>query len=490
MSIDDIDDTNPSDAGGVSRSLRDEGIDLDAWRAGEPPRDFAERVVARRQPTGSGGASSTLEAPVEAGAPARMRARRWAFGGLAAAAAVVLALGAATALRTPAHGVIVAERRVEASLGARAAAVLEAGSAVSFRGDDVEQTRGDVFYRVEPGRPLRVRTPHGEVVVKGTCFRVVVADEGARLEDAMKRRNVAIGAASAIAAAGVIAMVYEGRVTLSREGSRVELSPGEVGVATARGVSKSADEAEAVNALLTSTEGASAVDGPYAQANARLAETVRDYRLRLERLEAEKKSTEARLAEAEGRLDEARRDGGAPAKGEFDLTQDDWATLHEQRTIKARVPCDDPARYERTLEQIEKLGLSPDDAPALREAYERSRKRLWDEIRPVCLQAIGNAERAERLGPYGCVHIIETLEESIDGEANQQAMLDVAAIRAGKKPVPAANDKVHPVTRVMLALTGALPAFEADLAKSFGPAEAHRIAHDDALCASRSTWRK
>jgi hypothetical protein len=80
---------------------------------------------------------------------------------------------------------------------------------VSWDGDRVEQASGDVFWRVEPGERFVVRTPAGEVTVKGTCFRV---------------RVLSVGAA---AAAALAVAVYEGKVGVSRAGVQVDLVAGE-----------------------------------------------------------------------------------------------------------------------------------------------------------------------------------------------------------------------------------------------------------------------
>lgn len=92
-----------------ARSLERTMSDFDAWEPQEPPRGFAERVVAEAKP--------------------KKKNRTWAIG---------LALVAAAA-----------------------AIVLEPGAHVAWKGDELMQDSGDVFYRVEPGAPLVVHTPSG-----------------------------------------------------------------------------------------------------------------------------------------------------------------------------------------------------------------------------------------------------------------------------------------------------------------------------------------
>jgi FecR protein len=176
---------------------------LEAWKTQEPPADFADRVLE----------AAARPAPVR-----RTRTTRVLAGlMLAAAMAVVVAFGAHRR-RADAHGVATAEARQETRVGGRAVAVLEKGARIAWDGDDVRQDQGDVFWRVEPGARFVVRTPAGEVTVKGTCFRV---------------RVLAAGAAGAVALA---VMVYEGKVGVSHAGTQVDLVAGESAEADRAGV--------------------------------------------------------------------------------------------------------------------------------------------------------------------------------------------------------------------------------------------------------------
>ena len=47
---------------------------------------------------------------------------------------------------------------------------------------------------------------------------------------------------------------------------------------------------------------------------------------------------------------------------------------------------------------------------------------------------------------------------------------------------------MNPVEKMFVTLTGEMPAFEADLAASLGPEEAHRVAYADAICMAKSQW--
>jgi ferric-dicitrate binding protein FerR (iron transport regulator) len=119
--------------------------------------------------------------------------------------------------------------RAEVHLGARAIGVLAPGAHVAWSGDDVTQSKGDVFYRVEPGAaPFRVHTPSGDVTAPATCFHVDV-----REASTMNARDVSAG----VAGATVLVGVYEGKVALSQpNGGSVSVAAGESAIADGRGV--------------------------------------------------------------------------------------------------------------------------------------------------------------------------------------------------------------------------------------------------------------
>ena len=60
----------------------------------------------------------------------------------------------------------------------------------------------------------------------------------------------------------------------------------------------------------------------------------------------------------------------------------------------------------------------------------------------------------------------------------------VAGIRAGTEPAPAA---MSPEMRMLLVFSGGMQPFEAELAKTFGADEAHRIAYSEELCFQAQT---
>ena len=228
----------------------------------------------------------------------------------------------------------------------------------------------------------------------------------------------------------------------------------------------------------------SLTERPLQQANENLVEQVREYQRRLDTIAAEKATVEASLKKTEEKLAAAQSDGGAgKRRNEWDLTQDDWVELAKKGQVNWRTPCYDRDGWTPSPDTLNKLGLSAQDGPVLRDAYERSYQRLWAQIRPICAQELGSTgDVLERIGPDACVHLVYDIETAIDKNAAGEAHTQAAEIRAGLRPEPAPGEKVHPILKLFLLLTTANTTFEADLAKSLGPDEAHRLAYSDDLC--------
>ncbi len=422
----------------------------ESWDAQEPPPGFAARVVAE--------------------ALAEQRTGRRRRSGRVLAGAVVLATMAAGLVmafrihNANERGDVVADARREVRVGTRAVAVLEKGAHVTWNGDAITQGGGDVFWRVEPGARFTVHTAAADVTVKGTCFRVKV-----------------LGSEGAAPAAAAFVGVYEGKVAVSHADTTVDVGPGQ-GVRVVGGAV--GQPSEASSAELGFDESAPPSESAFAEANANLANTVSDYRRRLEANERDKERLEGKLKDAERRLAVVQNDG-APPKSEWDLSQADWKELEKQGTVKARYPCDD-ADPHLSGQAIDELGLSPNDASAVEAALARSDQRLRDVVIPLCAQILGSAELANRLGESTCIAVVR---DSGKREQSSDAVHLVAAIRAGDAPVPRPNDKTDARTKLLLAETGALTAFEGDLAQTFGPEQAHRIATDDSLSMCKSVYR-
>jgi hypothetical protein len=195
---------------------------------------------------------------------------------------------------------------------------------------------------------------------------------------------------------------------------------------------------------------------------------------RLERNEAEKKDLELQLKEAKAKLVAAENDG-APSRNEFDLSQDDWKQLAKTGTVKARYPCDFDANWNMTPEQQARLGLSPTGAAAVEKAVKTEEARIENVIMAGCATALRDAELAKRLGPRVCEAVIGSSVKDQDGDLQL-----VANVRAGNSPMPS-DSNIDPFAALMFAETGAMTQLQADLAATFGPEEARRIAFADEL---------
>jgi hypothetical protein len=413
---------------------------------------------------------------------------------VAAGAAGILALAAALAVRVTsipdARGEAIARDRTEVSIGSRARAVLEPGASVRWDGDDVVQAHGDVFYRVEPGARFRVHTPAGDVEVKGTCFAVKVRGEASENTEAgdMNKRDVKSGVIGATLSALAFVAVYEGKVAVSHASERVDLGAGEAAQVGGDGVSKSGTLGEGEKKF-DAKVAANAPEAPLAQANENLVAQVSEYRSRLESIAAQKSELEQKLKKTEERL-AATGDGAAPrSRAEYDLNQDDWAELAKKGEVKYRIPCFQNEGWEFTPKKLNELGLAPTDGGPIKEAYQRSHDRLWKELRPMCAAALGTTfEVIDKIGASQCPHLIYEAAQKADKEGTAEAHTQVAEVRAGLRAEPGPNEKVHPVMKLFLLLTTGNRSFEADLAKSFGPEEAHRLAMSDNMCSSNSRW--
>lgn len=435
--------------------------DFDFWKPQAPSTGFSTRVATR--------------------ALAERRHRRLRRVGTWSVSVAALAAGALAfaprARKVEEHGEITAESRTEAMLGTRARVVLEPGAHVSWQGESATQDSGDVFYRVDKG-PFTVKTPAGDVKVLGTAFVVKV-----RGTEMTKRDGVAMLVGGVMGAATLVG-VYEGRVLASgARGGSVTVAAGEAAKLDERGATSLGDRESALRHEEAEAD-------PLLVANQNLAESIKQYKDRLSRVEGEKQKLEKGLAEVEEKLRVAEADGMVPKrKSDFDLGPDDYAALAEEGTMKYRTPCIRPKGWTASPEWLSKAGLLPQDKETLEQAFRNSSARQWEKtVRPACIEQMGSAEIVDKLGHDTCVHLILNLEGQKNREAVEKAAEMVLQIRAGKRPPPGALEAQHPVFRIFYALTGELKAFESELAQSFGPEEAHRIAFSEELCVNQSTW--
>ncbi|HKO93547.1 MAG TPA: hypothetical protein VJU61_20475 [Polyangiaceae bacterium] len=174
-----------------------------------------------------------------------------------------------------------------------------------------------------------------------------------------------------------------------------------------------------------------------------------------------------------------RGSGSTPASNsyEYALTRDDWKQLAKEGRVRFRIPC--PAALDSAWklpqQELDELGLSPEEGETLAQLQRRSNVRVWDTLRPLCLKIVDKAEVVELLGMMSCQKLIEEVATRSDPAAVTEARRQVAEVHAGLRSPPAAGQPRHPVFEALLALSSEGARFEADLAESFGPEEARRI---------------
>lgn len=227
-----------------------------------------------------------------------------------------------------------------------------------------------------------------------------------------------------------------------------------------------------------------------APAGAETAETpgvrrkLRELSLRVAELTEQRQALEADLDAAEAELSELAEGKEPRIRDPFDLDEEDWKRLRESRQVKFTLPCAagnrDPARL------AELLNIERDQARAVLESQERSMKRVWGAIAPLCAQVVGSAEVAELLGVQTCVHVV--LDHARKSRSGEDVFAAITSIRSGGSSEPAPNEEVDPATRLLLATTSASRDFERDLSETFGAEGAKRIAYSQHLCNAHSTF--
>jgi hypothetical protein len=290
-----------------------------------------------------------------------------------------------------------------------------------------------------------------------------------------------VGAVGAVVGAAAFVGVYEGKVAVSHAGQSVDVAAGQGAQADGRGVH--------LTGVSPSAEVAGSEPDPLLAANANLADTVREYRRRLESIDADKKKLQQKLAEAEALLGDA----GAGQKAfdvsanKFDLSQDDWKQLAKDGKLPTRVPCWQPKDgHLYSPDSLNKLGLAPQDGPVLQAALKRSDARTWGVIKPLCAKALPGAN-VDEIGENGCTKILEAFSGP-NGGLDDEVVRQTAEIEAGLRPMPGPNDNVPPLERALLALASESKSLEADLAQTLGPDAAKSVVYGDVGCWSDGVW--
>lgn len=448
-----------------TRFTEEERRALEAWQVPGAPVGFAERVLARE-------------------AVVAHRARRLRVTALAAAA--LLAIGGAAwwlSRGEPSAGALTAEARTSQRLGERGVAVLEPGAALRWTiardgAAALEQSRGAVFYRVEPGGVFTVRVPEGEVRVRGTCFEVEVRD--------MAAWGPAMGGAAVGAAlsALVVVTVYEGRVEVARGGEVRAVEPGEratlgdgIAVAPARG-GRVAERAgapttkgpSAARAVATPDEGT----GPPAQRAGRGGEVV-DEGGEVATLQRENAALRTELAGLRLRVAEA--DAVREAHKTYDIGQaelDRMAERCELRWDTIGYRLGEPPRVPR--EEADAFELSEAQLSALDERLAAENARLIEAIRQAYVEVTGDDPAAiQAVAPEA---LFTEVQDKTPIEERRRIFSLLAKERAsGVEPdvSPARLADLSPAERMFRVITTSGNRLEAAMGEVVGPEVARQM---------------
>jgi ferric-dicitrate binding protein FerR (iron transport regulator) len=454
----------------------------EAWPEAEPPAGFAERVMgAARAPAaaGTGLDPETIVASSRAPQPRR----RGALAALVVAAAVA---GAGVVWLTHGHGGAVPVKlaggvqsvgaRQQIDIGGRAVAVAEPGASLSWHvaadgGARLQQTAGDVFYRVEPGKAFVVDTPAGEVRVLGTCFRVEVTEmkPGAQ-------KLVSAGAGAMLSAA-VLVTVYEGKVRVQNEHGRADVVAGESARAEA-GRAPMAVRGEAAGPQVAS---AGPIDAdllaapPATITREELIAREAKQREKLAALDARVRQLEA--AQADGRkLVEA---GGNPrdldTKRMWNIPPDEWADMATRCEVRFALPPLGTEPHLISADEFGKLGLSADEGGRVNDLLRNENDRFLGAVRALYIEATGDTSGAETLD-------LQSMEREIEAKARPEdsanARRRIALEHAGKQAPPADLEALPVIERYYRLVVDFGDQFQSKLVPILGQDRADKLRED------------
>lgn len=420
---------------------------LSAWTASEPPDDFAAKVTAKLD---------SATAP-----PARRRVGRViaALGVVAAAAVISLAF-----VSLPSSGDHRVASRDSVAIGHRAVAVMEQGAALTYRvgwsGDAaIDQTAGNVFYRVERGGAFRVHTPGGDVVVHGTCFRVEV--------NPMKAiRSGALGATiGAAITATVLVTVYEGKVSLANPQGKVSLSAGSRAEASAQTAPRAVGDDSAATATAPAPNappggfGALSRDELVTQAEAQRSEIV-GLHAQMTKLRSELESANASL---EGQAKESRRGFS------LEPTPQELAEMAKTCTLKWDAP---PLGSEPFSLGPKRGDLSVEERNAINKALAEQHEQVTRELRALYVEVTGDRAHADAAAADALT--MEIHEKSTRADV-QLAYQKLALERAGQLPPPANNVGQSAIERALRIVTSLGERTERTIAQVVGADRARNL---------------
>jgi hypothetical protein len=213
-------------------------------------------------------------------------------------------------------------------------------------------------------------------------------------------------------------------------------------------------------------------------ANASLTTSLQECNRQLTRLGQQRVAVPAASSAAAPSGSQGRRWAARPPP-----SAEDWARYAEAGVVPYRIPCLRSTPFAPSVQQLDRLGLAPQDADAVKEAYAKSNERMVAQIRPLCSAVLGGPQIADRVGPSACVKAITDAARRESPDKMREALVRVAEVNGGKRPAPAPDDKLAPVETLLLSMTTEGRTFEADLAARIGPDDARAITESRGMCA-------
>ncbi|MGD0524417.1 MAG: hypothetical protein ABSE49_04710 [Polyangiaceae bacterium] len=225
-------------------------------------------------------------------------------------------------------------------------------------------------------------------------------------------------------------------------------------------------------------------DDPAMVANANLVASLQECSQRLTFATSDESRVEQALEAERMAAADASQSSQARRRARRDPSPSDWKQLASTGTVRYLLPC---ATFTPTPEAMGRLGLAPQDVPAIQSAFIAARADAWAQIRPLCATAAGSAATADNLGLDLCPQIILNAEKTADPAAADRAMRAVAAARAGLLD-PSAVPAGDPVAAAFLVMTGVAKDAEEKLGAVLGPEDAHAALYGSGSCARTSEF--
>lgn len=238
----------------------------------------------------------------------------------------------------------------------------------------------------------------------------------------------------------------------------------------------------------TSAEPACREEATLRDANGKLVDSLHECDRKLAELGVQHDMPAIAMTNQPARGEDAgRRRGGMRGGGE--PTKEDWERMAKAGAVRVRIPCIRDKPWTPPQNTLDRLGLAPQDADTIKEAYEKSNKRMMDQIRPICAKVLGSPDVADKVGPSACMDAIMNSSRKSDADGTKQALTRVAEVNAGSRQPPKTAPDTPAIEQLGLALTAEQKAFEADLAQRLGPDEAKRLANAPEMCSDRRILR-